>query len=175
MWFASRQTLILRGLVAIAFGVLLLVWPAISLRVLIVLFGAFALVDGALVLTTGIQTPSTEPARQIALAAGVGAMAVGVLTFLWPGLTALALLVLIALRAVVIGIAEVATAVHLGRDGSGPALLAAVGLASIAFGIFLLASPGTALLALVWLIGLYAVVIGLVSIARAWVPVLSGA
>ena len=77
------------------------------------------------------------------------------------------LLVLIALRAIVIGVAEVVTAVHLGRDVAGW-LLALVGLLSITFGALLLVYPGAGLIALVWVIGAYAVVVGALGIARAW-------
>ena len=70
MWFGSPRTLILRGLVTIAFGVLLVALPGVSLSALILLFGAFALVDGALITTMGLRMASGEPARPIALLAG---------------------------------------------------------------------------------------------------------
>src|SRR5829696_7564937 len=99
MWFGSTRTLILRALITLAFGILLLGWPAISLTVLILLFGAFALVDGALILAIGLQTPSGEAVRPVAFMAGTLAVLVGIATFVWPGLTEVVLLVLIALRA----------------------------------------------------------------------------
>ena len=102
--------MIVRGLVTAAFGILLIGWPAISLTVLILLFGAFALVDGALILVTGFEMPPGAATRPLALIAGALAMAVGLVTFLWPGLTELVLLALIALRAIVVGVAEIVTA-----------------------------------------------------------------
>jgi uncharacterized membrane protein HdeD (DUF308 family) len=168
MWFGSSRTLILRALVTIAFGVLLMAWPAISVSVLILLFGAFALVDGALILTMGLRMGSREPARPVALIAGALAVLVGVVTFVWPGLTEVVLLVLIALRAMIIGIAELITAGRMGRHSSIAWFLAALGLVSFAFGALLLVYPGAGLLALVWVIGLYAVVIGCAGIARVW-------
>ena len=168
MWFGSPRTLILRALVTIAFGVLLMASPAISLSVLILLFGAFALVDGALILTMGLQMGSGEPARPVALVAGALAVVVGVITFLWPGLTEVVLLVLIALRAMIIGIAELITAGRMGRHSSVAWFLAALGLVSIAFGALLIADPAPGILALVWVIGLYAVVVGSAGIARVW-------
>lgn len=167
MWFGSSRTLILRGLITIAFGVLLMAWPAISLRVLILLFGAFALVDGTLILTMGIQMGSGEQARPVALVAGVLAVVVGIVTFVWPGLTELVLLVLIALRAMIIGIAELMMASRIGHS-SVAWFLGALGLVSIAFGAILIVSPGAGILALVWLIGLYAIVIGSAGLARVW-------
>ena len=93
-------------------------------------------------------------------------MIVGIVTFLWPGLTELALLILIAVRAIIIGIAEVITAGRMGRHSSLAWFLAALGLVSIAFGALLLVYPGAGMLALVWLIGLYAVAIGCAGIVR---------
>jgi uncharacterized membrane protein HdeD (DUF308 family) len=168
MWFGSARTLILRALVTVAFGLLLMAWPAISLSVLILLFGVFALADGAFILAVGFHRRSGEPARPVALVAGALALLVGILTFLWPGLTELALLVLIAVRAMIIGIAEVIAAGRLGRHSSVAWLLAALGLVSIAFGALLLVYPGAGLLALVWVIGLYAVAVGCAGIVRVW-------
>lgn len=168
MWFGSTRTLIVRALITLAFGILLIGWPAISLTVLILLFGAFALIDGALILAMGLQMPSGEAARPVAFIAGTLTVLVGIATFLWPGLTEVVLLVLVALRAIIIGIAEMVTAARIGRHASMAWLLACVGLLSIAFGTVLLVYPGPGILALVWLIGLYAIVIGSLGIARAW-------
>jgi uncharacterized membrane protein HdeD (DUF308 family) len=168
MRFGSSRTLIMRGLITVAFGVLLIGWPAVSLTLLVLLFGAFALVDGALILAAGLDMPSGEPARRVAFVAGALAMIVGIGTFLWPGLTELVLLVLIALRAIIVGVAEIVTAVWIGRDVPGALLLACLGLLSIAFGTVLLVYPGGGIVALVWTIGVYAVMIGLFGIVRAW-------
>jgi uncharacterized membrane protein HdeD (DUF308 family) len=168
MWFGSYRTLILRGLIAIAFGILLIAWPAISLTMLILLFGAFAVVDGALIFTIGLQTPPGEAIRLVALFAGALAVIVGIATFLWPGLTEVVLLVLIALRAIIVGAAEMVTAARIGRHVSMAWVLACMGLVSIAFGTLLLIYPGAGILALVWAIGVYAVVIGSLGIARVW-------
>jgi uncharacterized membrane protein HdeD (DUF308 family) len=101
-WGSDR----LGRLSSLAFGILLIGWPAVSLTVLILLFGAFALIDGALILAMGLQMPSGEAARPAAFIAGALAVIVGIATFLWPGLTEVVLLVLIALRAIIVGIAE---------------------------------------------------------------------
>ena len=168
MWFGSPRTLILRALVTIAFGVLLVALPIISLTALILLFGAYALVDGVLILTMGLRMRSGEPGRSVALIAGAFAVGVGIATFFWPDLTELVLLVLIAVRAMIIGIAELITASRIGRHSSIAWFLAALGLVSIAFGALLLVYPGAGILALVWAIGLYAIVVGFAGIARVW-------
>jgi uncharacterized membrane protein HdeD (DUF308 family) len=166
MWFGSARTLILRALVAIAFGLALLTWPAISLHVLIALFGAFALVDGALMLTVALELPSSLRTAPLLLA--VLGIAIGIAAFLWPGVTALVLLVLIAVRAILVGLAELILASRMRSHASGLWLFAAAGILSIAFGGLLLANPGIGIFALVWVIGAYAVLIGLVEIARLW-------
>jgi uncharacterized membrane protein HdeD (DUF308 family) len=154
MWYASPRTLILRGLVTMAFGLVLIGWPAISVSVLILLFAAFALVDGALMLMIGLDRPSGEPGRPAALIAGVLAVAVGLVAFVWPGLTALALAVLIAVRAIIIGFAEIGAAVRIGWRASGVSMLAILGVLTIGFAVMLLVNPGLGILALMWACGL---------------------
>jgi uncharacterized membrane protein HdeD (DUF308 family) len=168
MWFGSTHTLIVRALITLAFGIMLIAWPAISLTVLVLLFGAFALVDGALTLAMGLQIPSGEAARPVACIAGAVAVIVGIATFLWPGLTEVVLLVLVAVRAIIVGVAEMVMAVQIGRHEPAAWLFACVGLLSVAFGTLLFVYPRTGILALVWVIGLYAIVIGAISLARAW-------
>ncbi|MGH9373528.1 MAG: HdeD family acid-resistance protein [Vicinamibacterales bacterium] len=172
MWFASRRTLIVRGLVTVALGLALMVSPTISLDLLILLFGTFAIVDGALILTTAAVAPRDTPGRTITWLAGILAILVGIVTFLWPGLTQLALLILIAVRAIVIGTIELVTATYIGRFVSNgipvTVLFASIGLLSIAFGALLLAHPATGLLMLLRVVGVYATAVGLLSIGRAW-------
>ena len=169
MWFGSSRSLILRGLLTVGFGVLLIGWPRISLAALIVVFGAFALADGGLWLVMGLEMPPGEAGRPLAFVAGAFAVFVGLIALLWPGLTELVLLVLIACRAIIVGLVEIAVAARIGRHELGAWLLGGVGLFSIAFGTLLLVYPGTGILAVVWAIGLYAIVIGSLGIARAWV------
>jgi uncharacterized membrane protein HdeD (DUF308 family) len=160
-------TLALRGLLAVAFGLCLLLWPAVSVAALVILFGVFALLDGGLALIAGLQTPARAPGRWMLLLGGVLGLAVGCLSLGWPRLTALALLYLIAVRAMIIGLAEVLIAARLLRDLADAWLLALVGLLSIAFGTVLVLSPASGLLALVWVIGAYALVVGVALMATA--------
>jgi uncharacterized membrane protein HdeD (DUF308 family) len=177
MWLPSRHALVLRGLITMAFGLLLLVRPAVGLELLIFLFGTFALVDGFLVLAAALLSPTEDPARFAGLVAGSLAIAIGLVTFLWPGVTQFALLVLIAIRALALGTVEVATSVSLCRNSVGDRglswLLGSAGALSIAFAVLLLAFPGAALVALVRFIGLYAALVGLLLVLRAWVLTLT--
>jgi uncharacterized membrane protein HdeD (DUF308 family) len=177
MWFASGRTLVLRGLVTIAFGLLLILRPAISLELLVLLFGAFALVEGALALTAAGLATRGETGRGVAFVAGASGVGFGIITFLWPGVTQVALLILIALRALVIGVAELALAAEIARQLSVRSavswLFASAGLLSLAFGALLLLHPRAGLVALVWVVGLYAVMLGILLIAKAWLLTLS--
>ena len=177
MWLASGRTLVLRGVVTIAFGLLLILRPTTTLELLVLLFGAFALVEGALALTAAALAAQGEPGRAVAFTAGAVGVGVGITTFFWPGVTQLALSILIALRALVVGAAELALAadiaLHVSRRTAVAWLFACTGVLSIAFGAVLLLYPGAGLVALVWLLGLYASAIGIVVIARAWFLTLS--
>jgi uncharacterized membrane protein HdeD (DUF308 family) len=139
----------------------------VSLAALVIVFGVFAMLDGGLALMAGLQTPARVPGRSMLLLGGVLGLAVGCLALGWPRLTALALLYLIAVRAILIGLAEVFTAASLLRDLADAWLLALVGLLSIAFGTVLMLAPAAGLLALVWVIGAYALVIGVALLATA--------
>ena len=158
--------LALRGLLALIFGLLALIWPAITLRVLVILFGAYALVDGLFRVITALK--DSRKRWGILLLEGVLGIALGILAFIWPDITALALLYLIAAWALVTGILEIMAAVWLRKELKGEWLLGLAGLASVVFGLLLVIWPGSGVLAIVWLIGAYAVVFGVLLIALAF-------
>jgi uncharacterized membrane protein HdeD (DUF308 family) len=173
MLFTSRRALITRGLIAMIFGLTLLMWPVLSFDVFVLLFGVFALVDGILIVVAALRVPRSEPWRLLTLlAGGAGGLVLGIATFVWPNMTVLLLVVLIALRSLIVGVAEVATSVWMCRHvvNARPAawIVGTLGAVSIAFACFLLASPVAGVVALMWVTGLYAVVIGLMTTARAW-------
>jgi uncharacterized membrane protein HdeD (DUF308 family) len=155
-WWA----LVIRGLAAIAFGVLALAKPSISLFALVILWGAYAVVDGVFAVVVAIRGARIVPGWGWLLAEGIVSIAAGVVTYLWPGIGAVALLVMIAGWAVLTGIAEIATAVRLRRVLHGEWMLAVSGVLSIAFGVMLAMRPLAGALAVVWLIGLYAILFG---------------
>jgi uncharacterized membrane protein HdeD (DUF308 family) len=152
---------VLRGAIAVIFGLLALVWPAITLTALVLLFGAYALVDGAMSLAAAVFGGRAASGRRPALILeGVAGLLAGVATFAWPSITALVLLWLIAAWAVLTGVFEILIAVRLRREIRGEWLLALGGVLSILFGIVLVVWPASGALALVVLIGAYAVVFG---------------
>ncbi|HSA57130.1 MAG TPA: HdeD family acid-resistance protein [Gemmatimonadaceae bacterium] len=163
----------LRGLIAILFGLLTLFNPGITLVVLVLMFGAFAFVDGLFMVISAIANRHGQPRWVASLIGGLLAMAVGVLTFSRPGLTGVALLWLIAAWAIGPGLAEIVTAFRLRKVITGEWLLALAGALAVAFGVILVARPGIGALALALWIGMYALASGVVLIAlgfrlRSW-------
>lgn len=167
-------TLALRGLAAILFGVAAFVWPGLTLIALTLLFGVYALLDGALALATAFITHPDGPLGWALLAEGLLGIGTGLLAFFWPGLTALAMVYLIAAWSIATGAAEIGAAIQLRKDIEGEWLLALVGLLSVGFGLALAFRPGTGTLALIWLIGAFAFGFGILLLVlafrlRAWV------
>jgi uncharacterized membrane protein HdeD (DUF308 family) len=161
--------LLLRGVAAILFGVLAFALPGLTLISLTFLWGAYALVDGVVSLWAAIvgKSGGTKPRWWLAVA-GVAGILAGLLAFLAPGLTALVLLMFIAGWAIAIGIIEIVGAIRLREEIEGEWLLAASGVLAILFGIALIAVPGAGLLSMVWLIGAFAIVVGISQAALAF-------
>jgi uncharacterized membrane protein HdeD (DUF308 family) len=157
--------LTLRGAAAIIFGVLTFVAPLASLFVLVLLFGAYALVDGVLYLFLAFRGAKRGERWGSLVVAGITGLGAGIVTFLWPGISALALLFLIAGWAVVTGAASIFAAVRLRKQIRGEWLLAISGVLSIAFGVLIALFPGPGALAVVIWIGAYAVVFGGILVA----------
>lgn len=160
--------LLLRGLVAIIFGVLAWVQPAITLAALVLLFGAYSMADGILCLWTAIAGPKGHEYWWLVLLEGFIGIGIGLLTFFAPGVTALALLFYIAIWAIATGTLEIAAAIRLRKEISNEWLLLLSGLASVIFGVLLAAQPGAGALALLWLIGTYAVLFGVLLLILAF-------
>jgi uncharacterized membrane protein HdeD (DUF308 family) len=160
--------LLLRGIVAILFGVLTFMRPGISLASLVLLFGAYALADGVLGAWTAISHRKDRENWWVLLLEGVLGIGVGVLTLVKPGVTALVLLFYIAIWAIATGVLEIVTAVRLRKELEGEWMLVLAGLASVAFGVLLMAAPGAGALAVLWLIGSYATLFGILFVALAF-------
>lgn len=157
--------LLLRGFAAIVFGVLALAWPGITLLVLVTLFGAYVLVEG--IATLAMALTRTEQRRASLILGGVLDIAAGIITFLYPGISALALLVLITVWAIVTGAIEIYAAIELRRAIEGEGWFIVGGALSIVFGVLLLSAPGPGLLTIAWLVGIYALAIGIALIVLA--------
>ena len=159
----------IRGIAAIVFGILAFIWPERTLTVLVFLFGAYVLVDGVALLVALAR--GDAEARRNAWAVGIMGVlgiVVGVATFVWPGLTALTLLYLVAFWAIATGAFQVIAAIALRRELEGEFWMALGGVASIVFGALLVASPGDGLITLVWLVGIWAIVFGVSNLGLAY-------
>lgn len=155
---------VVRGLAAVIFGILAFVAPAISLLALVVVWGVYALVDGAFNLVLAVKAGRAGQRWGWFIFEGLISIGAGVVTFAYPGITALVLLLVIAAWAVVTGILEIAAAIELRRVMKGEWLLALSGVLSVLLGVLLFANPGAGALAVVWLIGLYAILFGVLLI-----------
>ena len=132
---------------------------------LVAIFGAYALVDGVFAVVAGIASHGENRRWWAELLVGIAGIVLGVLTCAWPGLTALALLYLIAAWGIVTGVFEIAAAIELRKVIENEWPLGLGGLASVLFGLLLIVFPGAGALGLLWLIGAYAVLFGIVLIA----------
>src|SRR3989475_12557881 len=161
-WWA----LALRGVFAILLGVAAFVLPGVTLAVLITLFGAYAVVDGVLAIIAGVRAAERHERWWSPVLKGLAGIAAGVLTFVWPALTALALLYLIGGWAIVTGVLEIVAAVHLHR-AHGEWLLVLNGVLSVLFGLLVTIWPGAGLLTLLWILGAYTIFFGILLVALA--------
>lgn len=160
--------LLLRGLISVAFAVLIWMQPAITLKALIILFGAFAFVDGVLGVWTALSSRKDRNNWWLLMLWGLVGIGIGIITFVAPGVTALALLFYIAIWAIVTGVLEIITAVRLRKEIEGEWLLGLAGLVSLVFGILLIAHPGAGILAVLWLLAAYALILGVLMIILAF-------
>ncbi|HET7010047.1 MAG TPA: HdeD family acid-resistance protein [Anaerolineales bacterium] len=158
----------IRGVLAILFGVLALLWPAITLVVLVLMFGAYVIADGVLAIASGLRNRKSEPRWWTLVLEGLAGIALGVVTFLWPETTAVVLVYLIAAWAVVTGVLETVEAIRLRKEIRGEGWLALGGILSVVFGLLLVLFPGAGAISVVWLIGAYAIVFGIVVIVLAF-------
>ena len=164
-WWA----LALRGAIAIIFGLAALLRPGIALEALILLFGAYALVDGVFAIVGVFGGTRGGTPRWLLLIEGVVSILAGLIAFVLPGLTAILLLYLIAAWAIIKGISEIATAIRLRKEVTGEWALIIGGALSILFGVILaVVGPVAGLVSLIWLIGIYALVFGILIVITAF-------
>lgn len=160
----SWWALVLRGVAALLFAALALLWPGLTFGILLVLFASFAILDGSLAIVAALKAAS-EKRRWAALALeGAVGVVVGLLVFAWPGVSAVTLAYLIAFWAIVTGIFELAVAMRMRRLIKGEWAMALGGFASLVFGFVVAAQPGTGALAFVWILGAYAALFGVLLI-----------
>ncbi len=164
---ANWPLLLVRGVLAIVFGLLtFLVSPPLTLAVLVLLFGAYSIVDGlvAVVVAFGLRA---QRGFASLLVGGLAGIAAGIVTVFYPAITAVALLALIAAWAVVTGIMQIAAAIALRKELTGEWRLVLAGVLSVVFGVLMVLNPAAGALAFVWLIGFYALFFGTLLVVLA--------
>jgi uncharacterized membrane protein HdeD (DUF308 family) len=161
--------LAIRGIAAIAFGVLTFIWPGVTLAVLVALFAAYAIVDGAALLIALFRgDPVARRSGWAVAIMGIIGIAAGILAILYPQITALALLYVVAFWAIIIGVFQLITAIRLRQEIEGELWLAIGGIISIVFGVYLIVSPGNGLLSVLFLVAIWAIAYGISSLILAF-------
>jgi uncharacterized membrane protein HdeD (DUF308 family) len=162
----TRWWLALRGIIAILFGFVIWIWPSITFRILLAAFAVFVIVAGIFAIVAGIKATNTRR-RWFLLFEGVVGVLAGAVTLGWPAITARALLFIIAAWAALTGITEIVGAFQKGQGTTQDWLLVVSGVISLVFAGLLLALPAAGVVALVWLIGAYVVIYGIILLALA--------
>ncbi|MEZ5787997.1 MAG: HdeD family acid-resistance protein [Xanthobacteraceae bacterium] len=155
---------LLRGIVSILFGIVAFAWPGLTLVTLVLFYGAFALVDGVIALASAFTGGAKPVPTWWLVLVGLAGIAAGIVTFLWPGLTAIVLVIFIGAWAVVHGIFEIIGAIKLRKEIENEWMLILAGIISVLFGLLVLFAPGAGALGLIWAIGAYAIVFGVLLI-----------
>jgi len=167
VFVANWGLLLFRGVLALLFGILaLLAPPILTLTALVAFFAAYAFMDGVLALAVAFGMRG-QRGFGILLFGGLVSVAAGVVAVLYPAITAVALLALIAAWAIVTGVIQIAVAVALRKEITGEWRLALGGLLSVVFGVLIALNPAAGALAVVWLIGVYALLFGITFIVLA--------
>lgn len=159
-WWA----LSLRGAIYVAFGLVALLWPDLTFGLFLFLFGVFAVLDGVISVVAAIRTGRGGARWGALLFEGLVSVAAGIAVLFWPEMSGLVLLYVIGAWAVLTGVLEISAAIRLRREIEGEWILVVNGLLSIVFGILVYLWPAGGVLAIVWLIGLYAILFGVLLI-----------
>ncbi len=159
----------IRGVAAIAFGILTFVWPTLTLLGMVYLFGAYALVDGVSSIIAAVRgEPGTRGHGLTVAIFGIAGVIAGVIAFVNPGLTTITLLYVIGAWAIIVGATQIYAAYRLRREIAGEWLMAIGGVALIAFGVLIVVAPGAGVLSLLALIATFAIIFGASLLGLAW-------
>ncbi|HYB53792.1 MAG TPA: HdeD family acid-resistance protein [Thermoanaerobaculia bacterium] len=159
---------LVRGLVAILFGLMAFAWPGLTLATLVIFFGAWALVSGVFAIAAAFSAMKGHRDWWVLLLQGLLGIAVGLLTFRNPAITAISILWYLAFWSIVTGVIEFVTAFRLRKEIHGEGWLMLAGAAAVVFGLLLIARPGAGALALITLIAAYAIVFGVILVVAAF-------
>ncbi|MFB0840354.1 HdeD family acid-resistance protein [Arthrobacter sp. E44] len=159
----SGNTLIIRGIAAVLFGILVVVWPGVSILALVILFGIYAFIDGITNIVHYVRHKGRRSAWQIV--GGVISVLAGLAAFFWPGITALSLALVIGAWAVILGVSQIAQAFEVKKTDEQWWLWLITGIVTTLFGLFLVILPGPGILGLLGLLASFAILFGILLIA----------
>ena len=163
--FATRWwVVLLRGIIAIAFGVAAFTWPAVTVATLVLLFGWYAFIDGVFSLGTAISRRTDRDHRWWLVLEGIVGIWLGIVTLRAPALTAMMLVFFISIWAMAMGFLRIAAAIRLRKDISGELWLVLSGILSVLFALMLILQPGVGLIGLIWILAFYAIILGVFEI-----------
>lgn len=155
----------LRGVISVLFGIAAFVWPFLTVQVLVLLFGAYAFVDGVFALVAMFRAIRDKMMWWTLALEGIAGIAAGLVALFYPGLTGFVLLYIIAFWAIFTGVLEIALAVLLRKELTGEWILALAGVLSVLFGVLLIIFPVPGIISIAWFIGAYSIVFGIVMVA----------
>ncbi len=151
---------VLRGMIAIIYGLMALVWPGLTIEILVLFFGAYMLMDGVFAIIAALTNRAGHDSWWVLLLEGLLGIGAGLITFFNPGLATLVLVFVISFWAIVTGALEIVAAIRLRKEIQGEWLLALSGILSLALGVLLLIFPTAGALTVAWIIGWYAIFFG---------------
>ena len=166
--YRNRWLIALRGVLAIVFGILAFIWPGVTATALVYLFAGYAIIDGLITIASGIRNRETNDRWWLALLEGLVSIIAGVVAFLFPGMAAVTLVFVIAIWAIITGVLEIITAIRLRLEIENEWALGLTGVASIILGVIMIINPGAGILGLVWAIGGYAIIFGILMLILAF-------
>jgi uncharacterized membrane protein HdeD (DUF308 family) len=160
----GSSALIVRGIVGVVVGIIAFLWPGITIAALVVIFGVYAIVDGITNLVLGFSRTGAH-GRWAHVLQGVVGIAAGVLTFMWPAISALVLILFIGAWAIITGVFEIVAAIRLRQVITGEWMLVLSGIVSILFGVMVFAFPLAGAVGISWILGAYAMTAGIILIS----------
>lgn len=166
LWWA----VLIRGIFAVIFGIVALAWPAVTVWALVIVFGAYAIVDGLSAIYRAISARKVESGWVWWLLGGLVSLGAGIVAFVWPEITALAAVFVIGIWAIMGGLLEIAGSIRLRKlDGAAHwGMLLFAGILELVFGLVLVLFPISGILSIVWLIGVFALVFGVLLVVSAF-------
>ncbi|WP_341915071.1 DUF308 domain-containing protein [Ferrovibrio terrae] len=160
--------IVLRGLAALAFGLVAIFWPGISLAALVMLFGAYALLDGAITLGFALRRRSNEAGKGILMATGIAGLTIGLISVLWPQVTVTLLIYVLAAWLVLFGLIAIAHSLQMRKQVGAAWPLSRGGILLVLVGLLLVLFPNAVAVAATWVLGIFALLIGAGLLAFAW-------